>query len=90
MDARPMTKEEANQAVTAMQGSADKHGWWAKVCIHCEHSVGGRLAEYGKPTPNDLKYAICPNCYDRIGGEDYDGNQHIRLEFVPGDDGEAK
>lgn len=79
---RPLTKEEADQAVAAMQDSAQKHGLWNKVCVHCEHVVGGRLAEYGKPTPSDLRYVICPNCYHTFATLNYDGNQHIRLEFA--------
>jgi hypothetical protein len=76
----PMTPEEAAGAVGRMQSSAAAHGVWDKVCNRCNAVVGGRLAEYGKPTEADLKHLACPSC----GNSGAHGAKGFRVEFVPG------
>jgi hypothetical protein len=77
----PMTPEQATAAVEAMQASLESHGAWNKVCVHCGRSCGGRLAAYGKPDADDMRGVCCPVC--PIPPGEYDGNDHVRLEFVP-------
>ncbi len=79
--ARPLTKEEALACVQRTKEAIQNEGMWAKICVHCNDCVGGRLASYGIPTEADLRGVICPNCYVRA--DNYDGNDHIRLEFIP-------
>lgn len=62
---RPMTKEEADAAVANTLASIRRYGIYHKVCSNCGRTVGGRLAEYGEPTPEDLARAICPFCHDK-------------------------
>ena len=79
----PMTKERADSITRCFQEQAEESGFWGKVCIHCGAGIGMRLAEYGKPTKEDLKYTCCPNCpIENI--DTYDGSEYIRLEYYPG------
>jgi hypothetical protein len=75
----PMTPEEAAQVVANTEASAVRHGVWDKICNTCDRSVGGRLAEYGRPTEADLKYLACPFCW-------HAATKGFRVEFVAGDE----
>lgn len=73
MEARPVTPEEAKEAVRKMHESMDKHGVWNKLCVDCGLSIGGRLAEYGEPDAKDLALCYCPRCH----------KSGARTEFIP-------
>lgn len=81
---KPLTKAEAGAVVKQTESSMDACGWWNMVCVHCGTSCGGMLAEFGKPSPEDLKYVCCPQC-NITDVESYDGRDHVRVEFVPGE-----
>ena len=80
----PMTHEQAQAAVARADASIRAHGLWNKVCGACGAVVGGRLAEYGEPTEEDLSHCACPSC-GANGGE-----VKLRAEFVPGGDGRCE
>src|SRR4051812_6319002 len=71
---QPLNKKEVSKVMKNTAQAIDKGGLWLKVCGTCKQSAGGRLAEYGKPTPEELEGVCCPNC----GGE-----AEILLEYVP-------
>lgn len=73
----PMTPEQVAETMARTAASIEQHGMWDKICNRCNRSVGGRLAEYGKPSEQDLSYCACPFCWEANTTEGF------RTEFIP-------
>ena len=59
------------------------YGFWNIVCRHCGESCGGKLSACGRPNPEELRHVVCPAC-DLPWKADYNGNKHVRVEFMTG------
>jgi rubrerythrin len=73
-EARPMTEQEAGEAVGRMLEEARQSGLWMRVCKRCGQHCGGRLASHGQPSEKDLALSACPAC-GSVG--------EMRVEFIP-------
>ena len=73
---RPLTKEESDEVIANTLKEIEQGGMWVKDCgaEGCTGHIGGRLASYGKPTEEDLKYCACPVC-GTVG--------KVKLTYVP-------
>lgn len=76
---RPLTEEEADEVLRNTLREIDTGGLWDKLCAACGEYIGGKLARYGKPTPTDLQYCMCPRC-GAVG--------RVKLQYWPPDGGD--
>lgn len=69
---------DVQQILKNTEQSIESYGVYHKICNGCGKVVGGRLVEFGEPTPEELERCLCPYCGNCRDGK----NLGFRIEKV--------